>query len=233
MASVITAVVTARLQAASAAQLRPRCRSGRQATARALPCARGQARVTTRCASSSARTEGGDYCGGWTVAGSLGRTRSSWLRELMPSLVKTLCRWYLAVRALMNSRAAALLTRISTAGRVDGRGHDDEAGARSLSRSDRLPEQAEHEKSCSADASAAANAGCRSPRSMRTWARFSRARSAFTDDIWLIADIQAAIAAGWDKPRRSGVTARPSGSSSPPSSNSMTPLQSRLQPCLG
>jgi len=183
--------------------------------------------VTTRCASSSARTEGCDYCGGWTVAGSLGRTRSSWLRELMPSLVKTLCRWYLAVRALMNSRAAALLTRMATACRVDGRGHDDETGARSLSRSGRLPEQTEHEKSCSADA------GCRSLRNMRTWARFSRARSAFTDDIWLIADIQAAIAAGWDKPRRSGVTARPSGSSSPPSSNSMTPLHSRLQPCRG
>jgi len=93
--------------------------------------------------------------------------------------------------------------------------------------------QEEHEKSCSADASAAANAGCRSLRSMRTWARFFRARSAFTNDIWLIAETQAAIAAGRGKPRRSGVTARPSGSSSPPSSNSMTPLQSRLQPCLG
>jgi hypothetical protein len=43
-----------------------------------------------------------------------------------------------------------------------------------------------------------ANAGCRSLRSMRTWARFSRARSAFTDDIWLIAETQAAMAAGWD-----------------------------------
>lgn len=186
--------------------------------------------MTTRCASSLARTEECDYCGGWTVAGSLGRTRSSWLRELMPSLVKPLCRWYLAVRALMNSRAA-LLTRMSTACRVDGRGHDDETGARSLSRSGRLPEQIDPEKSCSADASA--YAGCRSLRSLRTWARFSRARSAFTDDIWLIADTQAAIATGWDKPRRSGLTARPSGSSSPPSSNSMTPLHSRLQPCLG
>jgi hypothetical protein len=29
---------------------------------------------------------------------------SSWLRELMPSLVKTLRRWYWTVRALMNSR---------------------------------------------------------------------------------------------------------------------------------
>ena len=50
--------------------------------------------------------------------------------------------------------------------------------------------------SCSADASAAANAGCRSLRSMRTWARFSRARSAFTNDTWLIAHTQAATAAG-------------------------------------
>jgi hypothetical protein len=113
------------------------------------------------------------------------------------------------------------------------RGHDDETGARSLSRFGRLPEQTQHEKSCSADASAAANAGCRSLRSMRTWARFSRARSAFTNDTWLIADTQAAIATGWDKPRRSGLTAQPSGSSSPPSSNTMTPLHSRLQPCLG
>ena len=76
---------------------------------------------------------------------------------------------------------------------------------------------------------------CRLPRPEEhgAWARFSRARSAFTNEIWLIADTQAAIAAGRDKPRRSGVTARPSGSSSPPSSNSMTPLQSRLQPCPG
>ena len=42
MASVITAVMTARLRAASAAQLRSCCRSGRQATARALPCAGAQ-----------------------------------------------------------------------------------------------------------------------------------------------------------------------------------------------
>jgi hypothetical protein len=128
--------------------------------------------------------------------------------------------------------ASAASNALSTACRAGGLGHDDETGARSLSRSGRLPEQTEHEKSCSADASAAANAGCRSPRSMRTWARFSRARSAFTNGIWLIADTQAAMAAGRDKPRRSGLTARPSGSSSPPSSNSMTPLQSRLQPCL-
>jgi hypothetical protein len=31
--------------------------------------------------------------------------RRSWLRELMPSLAKTLPRWYWTVRALMNSRA--------------------------------------------------------------------------------------------------------------------------------
>lgn len=42
IASVITAVVTVRVQAASAAQLRSCCRSGRQATARALPYARAQ-----------------------------------------------------------------------------------------------------------------------------------------------------------------------------------------------
>ena len=39
------------------------------------------------------------------VPGSLGRTWSSWLREVMSSLLKTLLRWYLTVRALMNSRA--------------------------------------------------------------------------------------------------------------------------------
>ena len=33
------------------------------------------------------------------------RATSSWLRELMPSLAKTLRRWYWTVRALMNSRA--------------------------------------------------------------------------------------------------------------------------------
>ena len=37
----------------------------------------------------------------WSVAG---RTRSSWLRELMSSLMKTLRRWYWTVRGLMNSR---------------------------------------------------------------------------------------------------------------------------------
>jgi hypothetical protein len=39
-------------------------------------------------------------------AGPGGRTRSSWLRELMASLAKTLLRWYGTVRALRNSRAA-------------------------------------------------------------------------------------------------------------------------------
>ena len=38
------------------------------------------------------------------MVGSPGRTRSSWLRELMSSLVKTLRRWYWTVRGLMNSR---------------------------------------------------------------------------------------------------------------------------------
>jgi hypothetical protein len=38
------------------------------------------------------------------VRESLGRTRSSWLREVMPSLVKTLRRWYWTVCALMNRR---------------------------------------------------------------------------------------------------------------------------------
>ena len=39
------------------------------------------------------------------AAGSLARARSSWLRELMASLVKTLPRWYWTVRALMDNRA--------------------------------------------------------------------------------------------------------------------------------
>ena len=42
---------------------------------------------------------------GRVVSGSPGSTRSSWLRELMSSLVKTLRRWYSTVRGLMNSRA--------------------------------------------------------------------------------------------------------------------------------
>ena len=37
-------------------------------------------------------------------AGSLGRTRSSWLRKLTASLAKTLPRWYLTVRAVRYSR---------------------------------------------------------------------------------------------------------------------------------
>ena len=55
-------------------------------------------------------------CPGWSTdrprasqlgggRGLAGRTRSSWARELMSSLVNTLPRWYLTVRALMNSRA--------------------------------------------------------------------------------------------------------------------------------
>src|SRR5580698_3424930 len=39
------------------------------------------------------------------VSGAAGRAWWSWLREAMPSLVKTLCRWYLTVRGLMKSRA--------------------------------------------------------------------------------------------------------------------------------
>jgi hypothetical protein len=35
------------------------------------------------------------------VGGCYPMTRSSWLREVMPSLVKTLLRWYWTVRALM------------------------------------------------------------------------------------------------------------------------------------
>jgi hypothetical protein len=37
--------------------------------------------------------------------GPLDRTLSSWLREVMPSLLKTLRKWYWTVRALMNMRA--------------------------------------------------------------------------------------------------------------------------------
>ena len=44
---------------------------------------------------------------------------------------------------------------------------------------------------------------------------------------------QAAIAEGRAKPSGSGVAARLPGSSSPPSSNTMTPLHSKLQPCPG
>jgi hypothetical protein len=36
--------------------------------------------------------------------------------------------------------------------------------------------------------------GCCILRRMRTWARFARARPAFTNEIWLIADTQAATA---------------------------------------
>ena len=51
------------------------------------------------------RPADGEASAAGTVSGSLGRTRWSWLRELMPSLVKTLRRWYWTVRELMNSRA--------------------------------------------------------------------------------------------------------------------------------
>src|ERR671918_59575 len=39
------------------------------------------------------------------ASGAPPRARWSWLRELIPSLPKTLCRWYSTVRRLMNSRA--------------------------------------------------------------------------------------------------------------------------------
>jgi hypothetical protein len=51
-----------------------------------------------------ARLAGGQR--GRVVAGSVGSTRRSWLRELMFSLVNTLPRCYWTVRALMNSCAA-------------------------------------------------------------------------------------------------------------------------------
>src|SRR6478672_8701315 len=38
-------------------------------------------------------------------AGSPGSARSSWVRELMPSLANTFFKWYWTVRPLMNSRA--------------------------------------------------------------------------------------------------------------------------------
>src|SRR3954453_5950359 len=51
--------------------------------------------------------------------GSPGSTRSSWLRELMPSFVKTLPRWYSTVRGLMKSRAPISgLERLSRASRA-------------------------------------------------------------------------------------------------------------------
>jgi len=45
------------------------------------------------------------------VFGSRGRTLSSWLREVMSSLVKALCKWYLTVRGLMNSRVPIIAQR--------------------------------------------------------------------------------------------------------------------------
>jgi hypothetical protein len=41
---------------------------------------------------------------GLVVAGSRGRARSSWAREVMSSLAKTLPRWYFTVRTLMYNR---------------------------------------------------------------------------------------------------------------------------------
>jgi hypothetical protein len=43
------------------------------------------------------------------MLGRVGRARSSWLRELMPSLVNTLWRWYSTVRELMKSRVIVKL----------------------------------------------------------------------------------------------------------------------------
>ena len=62
---------------------------------------------TVRVASGgpAARPTGRRLTRGPVAAGSRGSTRRSWLRELMPSLVKTLPRWYWTVRALMNSCA--------------------------------------------------------------------------------------------------------------------------------
>jgi hypothetical protein len=40
-----------------------------------------------------------------TAAGQSARTRPSWLRDSMPSLMKTFFRWYWTVRALRNNRA--------------------------------------------------------------------------------------------------------------------------------
>src|ERR671911_2442858 len=46
---------------------------------------------------------GADYSG-LALAGSVVKTRSIWQREPIPSLAKTLPRWYWTVRALMNNR---------------------------------------------------------------------------------------------------------------------------------
>jgi hypothetical protein len=55
-----------------------------------------------RCADQVAGWPAG-YSGS-ALAGSLGRAWSSWPREPMANLAKTLPRWYWTVRALMNSR---------------------------------------------------------------------------------------------------------------------------------
>src|SRR3984957_14182305 len=75
-----------------------------------------------------------------------------------------------------------------------------------------------------------ANAGCRSRRSMRTWARSSRAARLSSMTSGSSLRLRRRRPQGGAKPRRSGLTARPAGSSSPRLSNSMTPLQSMLQP---
>jgi hypothetical protein len=74
----------------------------------ALPgSARAWTRVTGsnveygRTSSSSGRTR---YTG-WGSHVSLGSAPSSWVREVIASLVNTLCRWYSTVRGLMKSCA--------------------------------------------------------------------------------------------------------------------------------
>ena len=51
-----------------------------------------------------------------------GRTRSSWLRELMSSFTKTLRRWYCTVRALMNMPTTDLGVRQPVAGELRDQG---------------------------------------------------------------------------------------------------------------
>jgi len=63
--------------------------------------ATGRSRLWRRADRAAGRPAG--YSG--PVARSLGRVRSSWPREPMASLAKTLCRWYWTVRALMNNRS--------------------------------------------------------------------------------------------------------------------------------
>jgi hypothetical protein len=58
-------------------------------------------------------------------------------------------------------------------------------------------------------------------------------RRDLANDSWLVVGIHAAFGKGLGELNASGMIARPSGSSSPPSSNTMTPLHNRLQPCPG